>query len=327
MITPTTQTGLVVATLSRWKTNDATTSQTVLFKNYASSTLAAASYKIATSSGAITDSYTVAAGGNQDWVMAAVAFRPATSTSAGTSTTTATTTLTYDNNGNLTAEATTTYSWDYRNRLTQSGNGTAASSYSYDDDVNRVKLTEGSITTFLPNSLYSAVTNATTTKHIFANGILLATIESTGTTTSVSGGGGGSTSTSTPAYVQSKKDVATGVATFTNPVTTGNTVVVGLTIWDTAIPSNAITDNKGNTYTKIGESINVTTTDHAAIFYAKNVNGGPSFTVTSSVRGSIAIHEYSGLSTTTPLDNLAPPTSSSTLPRSAKGTTALDNEL
>ena len=39
--------------------------------------------------------------------------------------------------------------------------------------------------------------------------------------------------------------------TFASPVTTGNLVVVAIATFDQTIPSNAITDNKGNTYTKV----------------------------------------------------------------------------
>jgi hypothetical protein len=45
--------------------NDATTSKTALFKDYQGSTLAGSSYTISKTSGAITDAYTAAGGGNQ----------------------------------------------------------------------------------------------------------------------------------------------------------------------------------------------------------------------------------------------------------------------
>ncbi len=67
---------------------DATTTQTSLWKNSATSTFGGASYTVATTSGSITDTYTTAA--SSDWVMAAIALRPATSTS-GTSSTGSTT--------------------------------------------------------------------------------------------------------------------------------------------------------------------------------------------------------------------------------------------
>ena len=302
---------------------DATSSQTTLYKNAATSTFGGASYKIATSSGSITDTYTTAA--SQDWALAAIALRPATSTSSGGGTT-ATTTYAYDNNGNLTNQGTTTYTWDYRNRLMQSGTGLATSTYAYDHNDNRIKLTEAGVTTFFPNKFFS-ISNASSTKHVFAGDLLLATIESAASSSSTGGGGGGGTSTSTPTYVQSKMDSADGYVTFANPITSGNLIVVGLTIYGTAIPSNAVTDNKGNTYTKVAEAINSGTSDHAAIFYAKNVTGGSSFTITSSIGGTLAAHEYSGVSTSTPFDKAASSTGTSATPTSGNVTTAIGNEL
>jgi RHS repeat-associated protein len=94
--------------------------------------------------------------------------------------------LTYDNNGNLTAIGSTTYSWNYRNRLTQSGNGVATSTYGYDDTDARVWLKEGNTKTIFPNALYNVAlgtTTATSTKHIMVGDMLIATVESVGTTT------------------------------------------------------------------------------------------------------------------------------------------------
>ena len=95
-------------------------------------------------------------------------------------------TITYDNNGNLTSDGIWTNTWDYRNRLTQSSKGTATSTYAYDQQDNRVKLTEGSVTTLFPNKLYSVMLggSATTTKHIFASDLLLSTITSGATASS-----------------------------------------------------------------------------------------------------------------------------------------------
>jgi len=93
---------------------------------------------------------------------------------------------TYDNNGNLTSDGTFTYAWDYRNRLTLSGNGTASSTYLYDHEGNRVKLTEGGTTTYYPNRYFSRIgTTGTTTKYIFAGDTLVATIDQLGTSTPV----------------------------------------------------------------------------------------------------------------------------------------------
>jgi RHS repeat-associated protein len=76
--------------------------------------------------------------------------------------------------------------------MTQSGSGVSTSTYAYDDQDNRVKLKENNTTSIFPNALYNVVlgtTTATTTKHIFASNLLVATIENVGTTT---------TSTTTP---------------------------------------------------------------------------------------------------------------------------------
>jgi RHS repeat-associated protein len=303
---------------------DATSSQTVLYKDVATSTFGGASYKIATTSGTITDTYTTATSTN--WAMASIALRPATTTTGGGGVT-STSTLTYDKNGNLTSDGTYTYSWDYRNRLATTTNS-GTSTYAYDQNNNRVKLVENGVTTFSPNTLYN-LTSATTTKNIYANGLLLATVEGTASsTTTTSGGGGGGTSTSTPAFVQGAMNSSTGAVTASSAVTTGNTVIVGLTIWNTSIPSNAISDNKGNTYTKIGETINAGSTDHAALFYARNVTGGSSFTVTSSIGGTVAMMEYSGLATSTAsLDQLASSTGTTGNLSSGNVTTSTGNEL
>jgi YD repeat-containing protein len=83
----------------------------------------------------------------------------------------------YDNNGNLTAASPCTHSWNYRNNLTQSGNGTATSTFAYDHAGERVLKTEAGVTTAFPNKFYNT-TSTTTTKHIFANGVPIATITS-----------------------------------------------------------------------------------------------------------------------------------------------------
>ena len=89
----------------------------------------------------------------------------------------------YDNLGNLAStSAGLMNAWDFRNRLISSGNGTATSTYAYDTDDKRVKKVEGGITTYYPNDLYM-IAGATTTRFIYANGELIATIEANGTTT------------------------------------------------------------------------------------------------------------------------------------------------
>lgn len=172
--TSTTNAEVIVSTLSRFSTTDATTSQTALYKDRVTSTLGAASYTFATSASAFTDTYTGSA--NQDWSMAAAVFKAATTSGASY----ATTTLTHDQSGNLTSDGTFAFTWDWRNRMSESATGTATSTYIYDQQDGRSKTVEGALTTFFPNKLYNNTTGSatTTTKHIFANGMEIAAIES-----------------------------------------------------------------------------------------------------------------------------------------------------
>ena len=110
---------------------------------------------------------------------------PHAATTIGTSTIT---TLAYDPNGNL---ASTTrsgtvwdYTWNYRNQLTQVATGTATTTFGYDHNGNRVSMrSTGSASTTYPSRFYN-VQGATTTKHIYANGELIATIVGNGSATS-----------------------------------------------------------------------------------------------------------------------------------------------
>ena len=268
---------------------------------------------------ATTTAATFTVGTSNQYAGALATFKPATSTTAGAATTTATTTLTYDNNGNVLTNGPWTYAWDYLNRMTSAGNGTATSTYAYDQNNNRVKAIESGITTVFPNTLYTTTigSTSTTTKYIFGNGLDPATVEKVTTAASVS--------TSTPTYVQSSIG-NTGSTTLSSAVTTGNIIVVGLTAWSAStLPSNAVTDNKGNTYTKVTEAANGN--DQAAIYYAKNVTGGSSFTVSSSIGGSISAQEYSGVSTSSPLDVSAHQTGSGTTVTSGNATSTLAHEL
>ena len=110
---------------------------------------------------------------------------PHAATSIGTSTITS---LYYDNNGNLasTTRGSTTwrYGWDYRNEMTSAASGTATTTYGYDYMGNRVSMrSSGSASTTFVNK-YFDVQGATTTKHIYANGEIIATVVGTGNSTS-----------------------------------------------------------------------------------------------------------------------------------------------
>jgi len=87
------------------------------------------------------------------------------------------TTQNYDNNGNLTSDGTWTHTWDYRNRIKQSSKTGTTVKYGYDQNDNRVfTSTNGQATSTVINQYYEK-TGATSTKYIYANGQLIATIE------------------------------------------------------------------------------------------------------------------------------------------------------
>ncbi|MDB5187991.1 MAG: hypothetical protein JWO50_511 [Candidatus Kaiserbacteria bacterium] len=97
----------------------------------------------------------------------------------------------YDHNGNLTSQGTKSYAWDFKNQLTQSVIGGATTTYGYDTNMNRAFQTTGSTTTTYPSmyfsSTYATSSTSTSTKNIFVNGVLLATVNSTSATSSGTG--------------------------------------------------------------------------------------------------------------------------------------------
>jgi RHS repeat-associated protein len=132
--------------------------------------------------------------------------------------------------------------------------------------------------------------------------------------------------TSTPTWVQGKIEATTSSITLASSVTTGNLVVVGLTACCSgSIPTNAITDNKGNTYTYITQAQHGS--DYGALYYAKNVTGGSSFTVTSSFWGTLTVNEYSGVDKSNPLDTSASGIGTSTSLSTATATPSQGGEL
>jgi hypothetical protein len=110
-----------------------------------------------------------------------------------------------------------------------------------------------------------------------------------------------------------------------------NVVVVG---WNNATGSvSSITDSKGNTYTLAAGPIAGTSTS-MAIYYAKNIvaatAGANTVTVTFSTTMNfpeVSAHEYSGLSTTSPLDQTGSATSSAVTFNYSAITTTFPNEL
>ena len=118
--------------------------------------------------------------------------------------------------------------------------------------------------------------------------------------------------------------------TFTNPVTTGDTILVAVLCFHENPPT--LTDNHGNTYTQItsvtdGQFINY-------MFIASNVTGG-SLTVTATVTGingsnaytSINCHELSGIVTASPVNASATHTGASSGGLFNSGTVTTSNAL
>lgn len=93
-------------------------------------------------------------------------------------------THTYDDNGNLTDDGTWDYTWDYKNRLIEADDGTDTMTYAYDHTGQRVSTNDGTTTRIYANKLYDKA-GTSTTKHIYANGELIATVDFNGTTTTV----------------------------------------------------------------------------------------------------------------------------------------------
>ncbi len=82
-----------------------------------------------------------------------------------------------------------TITWDYLNRLTQYMGLTSTSTYAYDPSNERIKssVTTGTSTqtTYYPTKSYN-ITDGTPIKHVFANGLMVATITGTGASSTVS---------------------------------------------------------------------------------------------------------------------------------------------
>jgi hypothetical protein len=116
------------------------------------------------------------------------------------------------------------------------------------------------------------------------------------------------------------------------PQTAGNLNVVVVSWWDTTGTVSSVTDTSGNTYTLVAGPIRGTGLTHY-IYYAKNIAsasaGGNSVTVTlsASKQLSVGILEYTGLSTTSPLDQATSSTAYTASPNSGSVTTTAAHEL
>jgi len=116
------------------------------------------------------------------------------------------------------------------------------------------------------------------------------------------------------AYVQGTSDLTQDnassygsvAATFGTNVTSGNCIVVGLCYSGTATDNASVTDSQSNTYTLIKTSVDTVNSQVTDVYVAYNVTGGAD-TVTATFNTSrqynrFLISEYSGIATTTPVD-------------------------
>jgi chitodextrinase len=133
-------------------------------------------------------------------------------------------------------------------------------------------------------------------------------------------------------YVQTgarNSSASTNVLGFSANNTAGNLIVVEVD-WEAGSNFSSITDTQGNSYTQIGTE-QTSFGLKSRLYYAKDIKAGPN-TVTTIVTGSpafheIYIHEYSGVSTTNPLDTFSVNSASGGTFSSGNVVTASDNEL
>jgi RHS repeat-associated protein len=87
---------------------------------------------------------------------------------------------TYDRNGNLASDGLWSHKWDYRNRLITSIKGTTTTSYTYNHENTRTKLTEGATITRYPFENYE-IKNSVAKIYLNLGDIFVGTIEGTST--------------------------------------------------------------------------------------------------------------------------------------------------
>lgn len=102
--------------------------------------------------------------------------------------------------------------------------------------------------------------------------------------------------------------VATGTAVWSGDTTTGNTVIVGVCTNQASglVSVTKVTDSQGNIYNPAKSFTNTVGGYVVEVWYASNVTGGTTPTVTfNSIRaitGGIIVREYSGLATVNSFD-------------------------
>ena len=139
--------------------------------------------------------------------------------------------------------------------------------------------------------------------------------------------------------VQSTKKVATGLTAsttqaFGSNVTAGSLLTLSQAFWKPgSLPTiNTPTDTLGHTWTPMGAQLNMVENGLRSYYVANCSAGANTVTVGLSAYGAnsdvtIVIAEWSGIATTTPLDQHAGTTGTSTLPNGGNITTTQADEL
>jgi chitodextrinase len=143
-----------------------------------------------------------------------------------------------------------------------------------------------------------------------------------------------STSQVPPSFVQSTQNQignGSSVSVAFNAATKAGNTIVAYVIWSNN-GSVALTDSRGDTFNSVSAPVPWGSGYSAQVFYATGINGGAA-SVTAAFRnqvssfGIVYIHEYTGISTSNPVDSTAFATGSSPLLNSGSVTTSGSNEL
>ncbi len=134
--------------------------------------------------------------------------------------------------------------------------------------------------------------------------------------------------------VQKFSNITSGASslatTFTSSVTQGNFILVTASGWPNG-GTIAVTDSRGNAYTRAGNIQLTSGNSFTAIFYAKNVIGGTdTVTLSNGVSGtqlSVTISEFSGVDRVSPLDSVVGVSGSGTTPSSGNLTPTVTGDL
>ncbi len=128
-------------------------------------------------------------------------------------------------------------------------------------------------------------------------------------------------------HIQSQ-DTTSSTVSLPSSATTGDLIIVAITQYKGEVSS--VMDNQGNSYIQVTSAQHAnSSSDYVQMYYAKNVTGGATTViVTFSISGgNLGIYEYSGINTTSPLDQVVTNSGSGDTPNGGTLNTTNDNEL